>query len=127
MSFFIDITRASVRSIMSICASILYLSTHVFLNSSYLEENPPAEQLSEYAADGPHIHGGVVVSGAHQDLGRPVVLGDHLLRHVAATVRLLHARQAKVADLWTGTAVSETRYGLSEARVGEVLWSTVNI
>lgn len=33
-----------------------------------LEENPPAEQFPEYAANGPHIHSRGVVPCAHQDL-----------------------------------------------------------
>jgi len=64
-----------------------------------LKENSSAEEFCEDAADGPDVDAGCVVLGAHEDFGRPVVLGDHLLRHVHALVRLLHPRQAKVTDL----------------------------
>lgn len=35
----------------------------------------------------------------------PVVLRDHLLRHVLSVVGLLHSRQPKVADLQDAVAV----------------------
>ena len=57
---------------------------------SYLEEDAPAEELSEDASDGPHVDGVGVVLGAHEDLGRAVVLRHHLLRHVLRAVLLLH-------------------------------------
>ena len=55
--------------------------------------------------------------GAHEQLGRPVVLCDHLLRHVHRLVRLLHARQPEVTDL------RGTRKGMGVSYL--VLW--VNI
>ena len=57
---------------------------------SYLEEDASAEELSEDASDGPHVDGVGVVLGAHEDLGRAVVLRHHLLRHVLRAVLLLH-------------------------------------
>ena len=70
-----------------------------------LEEDAPAEQLGEDAADRPDVDGGRVVLGAHQDLGRPVVLRDHLLRHVHRLVRLGNPRQAKVTHLQTSSVI----------------------
>ena len=57
---------------------------------AYLEEDAAAEELAEDAADGPHVDGVGVVLGAHEDLGRAVVLRHHLLRHVLVPVLLLH-------------------------------------
>ena len=59
-------------------------------NHIYLEEDSSAEELSEDAPDGPHVDGVGVVLGAHQDLGRAVVLRHDLLRHVLRSVLLLH-------------------------------------
>lgn len=67
-----------------------------------LEEDPPAEQLAEYAADGPDVHRRRVVPRPHQDLGGPVILRHHLLGHVLARVGLLHAGQAEITDLEGG-------------------------
>lgn len=64
-----------------------------------LEKNSPAQQLGEYAADRPHVDGGVVVAGAHQKLWRPVVLGHHLLSHIARLVFLHHSGQSEVTNL----------------------------
>ena len=61
-----------------------------FRSDSYLEEDASAEELSEDASDGPHVDGVGVVLGAHEDLGRAVVLRHHLLRHVLRAVLLLH-------------------------------------
>ena len=59
--------------------------------TSYLEQNPPAQELPEDAADRPHVDGVCVVLGAEEDLRGAVVLGDHLLGHVHPPVRLLHS------------------------------------
>ena len=56
----------------------------------YLEEDAAAEELAEDAADAPDVYGVGVVLGAQQDLGGPVVLGDHLLGHGLPAVLLLH-------------------------------------
>lgn len=66
-----------------------------------LEKNAPAEQFTEDAPDAPDVDGRRVVARAHQYLRCPVVLGDHLLGHVARPVRLLHSRQAKITNLQT--------------------------
>ena len=75
---------------------------HYLLNGRLcLEEDASAQQLCEDAANWPDVDAGAVVLGAHQDLGRAVVLRHHFLRHVPRRVRLLDPRQTKVTDLWT--------------------------
>ena len=64
-----------------------------------LEQDPPAQQLSEDAAHRPDVDGVGVVAAAHEDLRRAVVLRHHLLRHVPRLVSLLHTRQPTVTDL----------------------------
>ena len=56
----------------------------------YLEEDAATEQLPEDAADAPDVYGVGVVLGPQEDLGGPVVLGDHLLGHRLPAVLLLH-------------------------------------
>ena len=67
---------------------------------SCLEEDAAAEELSEDAADGPHVDGVGVVLGAHEDLGRAVVLRHHLLRHGFVGVCLLHSGQSEITYLF---------------------------
>lgn len=45
------------------------------------------------------------MAGSHQNLGGPVVLRHHLLRHVLGLVRLLDARQPEITDLQHAVAV----------------------
>lgn len=80
-----------------------------------LEQDAPAEQFAENAAHRPHIDGGRIVARAHQNLGRPIVLGDHLLCHVLRLIRLLDARQSEVADFQHAIAVDEQIAGLDVA------------
>lgn len=64
-----------------------------------LEKDASSEQFSEDTAHGPDVDGVGVMTAAHQDLGRSVVLRHHFLSHVTRLVRLLHTSQAKVTDL----------------------------
>jgi len=72
-----------------------------------LEEYPAAEQLAKDAAHTPHVDSGGVMFGAHQDLGRPVVLRHHLLSHVFATVLFLDPGEAEVTNLEHAVRIDE--------------------
>lgn len=64
-----------------------------------LKQYPPGDELGEYTADAPHVDGGGVVFGTHQNFRRPVVLGHHFLRHVFGFVRFFNSGQTEVAYL----------------------------
>lgn len=72
-----------------------------------LEEDSPTQQLAENAADRPQVDGVGVVLGAHQDLGRPVVLRYNLLGHVAPSVVFLNPSESIVANLENTIRVNE--------------------
>mmetsp|Transcript_19941 Transcript_19941/g.23119 ORF Transcript_19941/g.23119 Transcript_19941/m.23119 type:complete len:251 (-) Transcript_19941:7-759(-) len=73
------------------------------------QEGPPQQQLREYAADGPHVHGRSVVLGAAQQFGGPVPPRRDVVRHGARLRDLgdLGPRQSEVADFEVAVAVHE--------------------
>lgn len=64
-----------------------------------LEEDPPAKELPENAADAPDVHGGRVMPCSHQDFRCTVILRHHFLGHMLVLVRFFHSSQTEVADL----------------------------
>lgn len=82
-------------------------TTHLLNRTLSLEKNSPAQEFTENAADRPDVHRSRVVSRAHQDLRRPVVLRNHFLSHVLRHIRLLDARQSEVANLQHAVAVNQ--------------------
>jgi len=80
---------------------MLYIYTNPdLLNGTLcLEEDLTSQHLGNDASNRPHIHSSRVVSGAHEYLGSPVVLGHDLLGQRNARVVLLDPRQTKVTYL----------------------------
>jgi virulence-associated protein VapD len=72
-----------------------------------LEQDSAAQELAKDAPNRPDVDGSRVMSRAHEDFRRTVVLRDHLLRHVLRRVGLFDARQSKVADLQHAVAVHQ--------------------
>ena len=74
--------------------------TNLLHRTLRLEQDPPAKELAENAADAPHVHGGSVVACPQQDFRCTIILRHHFLGHVLVLVGLLHSRQSEVADLF---------------------------
>lgn len=67
-----------------------------------LEEYASVEQLGKDAPHRPHVDRLGIVARAHQQLRGPIVLGDHLLGHVAIAIRLLHPGETEITNLLLG-------------------------
>lgn len=74
-------------------------ASHLLHGALGLEEDSPAKELSENATDAPHVHRGGVVSRAHQDFRRAIILCHHFLGHVHVLVGLRHPGQSEITDL----------------------------
>lgn len=84
---------------------VVFFDTHLLYWTLCLKQNAASQKLSKNAAHRPHVDSGRVVTCAHQDLGGPIVLRDHLLRHVLGLVWFLYTCQSKITDLQHAVAV----------------------
>jgi hypothetical protein len=75
------------------------------------EQRLALEHLGENAAGAPDVHLDVVFLPREHDLRRPVVSRRNVARHL----RILDARQAKVADLEVAVLVDQDVAGLQVA------------
>ena len=90
------------------------------------EENLLLDELEEGAADGPDVHGRVVLARVEHDLGRAVVARDHVLGLVLVGLVADLAGQPEVAEPHLAGVVEQNVVGLDVAVHDVVLVQVVD-